>query len=194
LCKEVENAIHILLKRPETERWRYQFLSADWLKINHLHSLLNYFLNKIFSGYQPCPLVKRQKHQCFKDHLCPRVQGTDVSVVRVTLRLTVSQSVSQSWCRDPSGTHDEILVLYKDYYSLCILGAPSLTRGWVCHLSEVSVFVVFSCCTGIFTTVMYLENQSVSNIGLPQFHIHDDALANGSCWLVLRLCYVRPAS
>jgi hypothetical protein len=31
------------------------------------------------------------------------------------------------------------LVLHGDYYGLCSLGAPSLTRGWVCHLSEVFV-------------------------------------------------------
>jgi hypothetical protein len=35
--------------------------------------------NKIFLGYQPCQLVKRRENQCFKDHLCPRLQGTDVS-------------------------------------------------------------------------------------------------------------------
>jgi hypothetical protein len=29
----VENTINILLKCPETKRWRYQFLSAEWLKI-----------------------------------------------------------------------------------------------------------------------------------------------------------------
>jgi hypothetical protein len=34
LCREVENTMHILLKCPETKRWRYQFLSAEWLKIN----------------------------------------------------------------------------------------------------------------------------------------------------------------
>jgi hypothetical protein len=29
---------------------------------------------------------------------------------------------------------------------------------------------------------LYLENQSLSYIGLPEFHVHDGALANGSCW------------
>jgi hypothetical protein len=32
----------------------------------------------------------------------------------------------------------------------------------------------------VFRVMMYLENQSVSHIGLPEFHIHDGALANGS--------------
>jgi len=51
--------------------------------------------NKIFPGYQPCQLVKRRKNQRFKDHLCPRLQITDVSGdhVQVTLQLTVSQPV-----------------------------------------------------------------------------------------------------
>jgi hypothetical protein len=35
--------------------------------------------------------------------------------VKVTLRLTVSQSVSKSWRRDPSGAHDHII-----YYSLTV--------------------------------------------------------------------------
>jgi hypothetical protein len=39
--------------------------------------------------------------------------------VRVTLRLTVSQSVSQSvclsWCRAPSGAHDQIFILIGSY-------------------------------------------------------------------------------
>jgi hypothetical protein len=35
--------------------------------------------NNIFPGYQPCQLVKRRKNQRFEDHLCPRLQGTDVS-------------------------------------------------------------------------------------------------------------------
>jgi hypothetical protein len=52
--------------------------------------------NKMFSSYEPCQLVKRRKNQRFKDHLCPLPQGADVSGVRVTLRLTVSQSVLAS--------------------------------------------------------------------------------------------------
>jgi hypothetical protein len=32
--------------------------------------------------------------------------------VKVTLRLTAGQSVSKSWCRAPSGTHDQIFSYY----------------------------------------------------------------------------------
>jgi hypothetical protein len=37
------------------------------------------------------------------------------------------------------GLMTRFLVLHGDYYGLCPLGAPSLTRGWVCHLSAVFV-------------------------------------------------------
>jgi hypothetical protein len=43
---------------------------------------------------------------------------------------TDGQSVSKSWCRAPSGPHDQIF----DSYGLVLRGAPSLTRGWVCLL------------------------------------------------------------
>jgi hypothetical protein len=35
--------------------------------------------------------------------------------VRVTLRLTVSQSVCLSWCRAPSWAHDQIFILIESY-------------------------------------------------------------------------------
>jgi hypothetical protein len=44
--------------------------------------------------------------------------------VQVTLRLTVGQSVSKSWCRAPLMTR----------YLFVFVGAPSLTRGRVCFV------------------------------------------------------------
>jgi hypothetical protein len=41
------------------------------------YSITATLYNKIFPGYQSCKLVKQQKNQRFKDHLCPRLQGTD---------------------------------------------------------------------------------------------------------------------
>jgi hypothetical protein len=35
--------------------------------------------------------------------------------VQVTLRLTVSQSVSKSWCRAPSGAHDQMFITIERY-------------------------------------------------------------------------------
>jgi hypothetical protein len=51
---------------------------------------------------------------------------------------TDGQSVSMSWCRAQSGTFDQRFILS---YSLVLFGAPSLTRGRVCHLS---VFCLYS--------------------------------------------------
>jgi hypothetical protein len=34
LCSEDEDAIHILLKCSETRKWREQFLSRKWLRLN----------------------------------------------------------------------------------------------------------------------------------------------------------------
>jgi hypothetical protein len=60
--------------------------------------------------------------------------------VKVTLRLMVRQSVSQSisqsvsWCRVPSGIHDQMFVsVWK--LLICPCGAPPLRKWCVCHLS-----------------------------------------------------------
>jgi hypothetical protein len=41
----------------------------------------------------------------------------------------------QSWCRAPSGAHDQIFITVCQLRS-CFWGTPSLTRGRVCLLSE----------------------------------------------------------
>jgi hypothetical protein len=48
---------------------------------------------------------------------------------------TDGRSVCLSWCRAPSGTHDQIFLPVWKLLS-CPRGAPSLTRGQVCRLSE----------------------------------------------------------
>jgi hypothetical protein len=53
--------------------------------------------------------------------------------VKVTLRLAVGQSVSKSWCRAPSGAHDQIFIAIWQLRSY-FCGAPSLKRGRVCLL------------------------------------------------------------
>jgi hypothetical protein len=67
--------------------------------------------------------------------------------VKVTLRLTVSQSVClgvkpKSWTFDQNFFSPQITVL-------SFLGAPSLTRGRVCH---VSVFVI-----EVYHSLVYLQ-------------------------------------
>jgi hypothetical protein len=46
---------------------------------------------------------------------------------------TDNQSVSPSWCRAPSGAHDQILISVW-HLLFCQCRAPPLTRGRVCHL------------------------------------------------------------
>jgi hypothetical protein len=46
------------------------------------------------------------------------------------------RSVSKSWCRAQSGTFDQrYIYIFFESYSLVLFGAPSMTRGQVCHLS-----------------------------------------------------------
>jgi hypothetical protein len=46
---------------------------------------------------------------------------------------TDGQSISKSWCRAPSGAHDQIFITLWQLRS-CFCGTPSLTRGRVCLL------------------------------------------------------------
>jgi hypothetical protein len=56
------------------------------------------------------PTIRRVTVEVF-DPASAREYDSFVKVkVDVTLRLTVSQSVSQSWCRAQSGVHDHIFI------------------------------------------------------------------------------------
>jgi hypothetical protein len=46
---------------------------------------------------------------------------------------TDGRSITKSWCRVPSGAHDQIFITVWQLRS-CFCGAPSLMRGWVCLL------------------------------------------------------------
>jgi hypothetical protein len=61
---------------------------------------------------------------------------------------TDGQSASQSWCQEaPSGAQDQIFVTVREML-FCRRGAPSLTRGRVCHLlqaeSEVHTIYIYN--------------------------------------------------
>jgi hypothetical protein len=62
---------------------------------------------------------------------CPTPNQEVQSQSHVT---TDGQSVGLSWCRVPSGAHDQIFIIFWKL-QFCQLGAPSLTRGRVCRLS-----------------------------------------------------------
>jgi glucose-6-phosphate-specific signal transduction histidine kinase len=94
------------------------------------------------------------------------------------------QSVSHSWCQAPSRTHNQILVLCDDCYDLCLLDAPCLMRGWVCHLSEVSVFFILLSLYRVIYMSVYGEN--MHNRYRP---LSIQALWSRLCLILLSLCY-----
>jgi hypothetical protein len=51
---------------------------------------------------------------------------------------TDGQSVSKSWCRAPSGAHDQIFIIVWQLRFFC--AAPSLTRGRLCLLYMLLAF------------------------------------------------------
>jgi hypothetical protein len=58
----------------------------------------------MFSGYQPCQLVKRQINQRFKNNLCPHPQGADqpqnILLYKVTVKATSHARYNVSVARD----------------------------------------------------------------------------------------------
>jgi hypothetical protein len=93
------------------------------------------------------PVTRRDTVEVF-DPASTRVHNRKVKVI---LRLTISQSVSKSWYRAPSWGPWPIffsffLILMLLSFSI---GAPSLTRGRVCHLSVIvrteSVSYIVAC-------------------------------------------------
>jgi hypothetical protein len=93
-------------------------------------------------------------------------------------------SISKSWCRAPSGAHDQIFIIVLQLRS-CFCGAPSLTRGRVCWSSPVQSFsdpspldlaIIFYCLT--FETSLFVASYDSQGHGggiLPNLH-------TGYCW------------
>jgi hypothetical protein len=84
-----------------------------------------------------------------KSHLTVQYQSQSQCQSHIT---TDSQSVSISWRRAQSGTFD------KRFFSKllsCLFGAPSLTRGRVCHMSVFVIEVYNS--QSLFTTNIYIK-------------------------------------
>jgi hypothetical protein len=67
-------------------------------------------------------------------------------------------SISKSWCRAPSGTHDQIFITLWQL-RFCFYGAPSLTRGRVCLL-----YILLALASVVF---LGSESQTVSDFRLP---------------------------
>jgi hypothetical protein len=78
---------------------------------------------------------------CLSSHSLSR------SPVRVRVRVTLQMTVSQSVCLgvEPNlGLLTRNIYFFFESYSLVLFGAPSLTRGRVCHLSVYSQSTVVS--------------------------------------------------
>jgi hypothetical protein len=73
--------------------------------------------------------------------------------VRVTLQLTVSQSVCLG-VEPNSGLLTRDIFFFFESYSLVLFGAPSLTRGRVCHLSVMNENALLIRRSDILTIVM----------------------------------------
>jgi hypothetical protein len=65
---------------------------------------------------------------------------------------TDGQSVSKSWCRTPSGAHDQIFITVWQLQS-CFCGTPSLTRGRVCLM-----YMLLALASGVFLGSESLRN------------------------------------
>jgi hypothetical protein len=89
------------------------------------HILLSHFRAYVTVSYKTSPTWRARSLYLYS----PGTGWSSYIKVKVTLRLTVSQSVSMSWCWAPFGSY----VTFDDY--CCLWGAPSLTRGRVCRLS-----------------------------------------------------------
>jgi hypothetical protein len=72
------------------------------------------------------------------------------------------QSVCMSWCRAPSGAHDQLFILSWKLLS-CPYGAPSLTRGRVCRLSVIVGSISSLSFVQLFT-ILPLKSNRMYNI------------------------------
>jgi hypothetical protein len=85
---------------------------------------------------------------------------------------SVSQSVSASWLRDPSGTHDHMFALIT-VVDLSVVGAPSLTRGRVCLVRghRWCIILIYygnlDISTGVCLTATRFEPFTFSMLGFP---------------------------
>jgi hypothetical protein len=61
-------------------------------------------------GFETSNFVASYDSQGYGGGIRPRPHTASDLVVKVTLRLTVGQSVSKSWCRAPSGADDQIFI------------------------------------------------------------------------------------
>jgi hypothetical protein len=126
----------------------------SWIRSSGYHFFG--FRNSIIfteQGRQPC--VQSPIWKIRSLYLCAPVRR-DASQSQSHIA-TDGQSVCLSWCRAPAGAHDQIFLLVWKLLS-CPCGAPSLTRGRVCHLSITVGSISPSQYVQIFTNLQFLTN------------------------------------
>jgi hypothetical protein len=84
----------------------------------------------------------------------------DVRRVRVTLHLSVSQSIL---ALNPSGTHDEVLAVLQTVAVLPVVGRPPVGRtGLSCDMSQsFSVLAMCVCVCALFYFISFLHASSL---------------------------------
>jgi hypothetical protein len=106
-----------------------------------------------------CELLTLNSFSWFHNHPSTAEFSAQVKV-KVTLRLTVSQSVSLGIEHLP-GAHDQIFIVPRLLQS-CFFWAPSLTRGWVCLL-----YMSLVLASAMFLGSSFLWTRTVSHLRLP---------------------------
>jgi hypothetical protein len=131
--------------------------------------------------------VKTRKNPVWRINIYRNVENAQVKVkVKVTLRLTVSQSVCLGV--EPNlGLLTRIFFLPSKLQS-CLFGALSLTRGRVCHVS-VFVIVVYNR-QSLFTLIIYikLNNYIVLHTFTIKYNIYNIYRLRSVQALYSRLC------
>jgi hypothetical protein len=107
---------------------------------NHTWSLLftAYFLSCHYSATAKFRRLDSIQFLCSHDQILARWRFATrhCSMSSQSNIATDGQSVSKSWCRAPFGAYDQIFITVWQLRSCFLCGAPSLTRGRVCLLSE----------------------------------------------------------
>jgi hypothetical protein len=98
--------------------------------VSHLHSLQSY--TSIFHSWR-LHIHFGINCNCMPPHSLRNFVKLNCSSQSQSHIATDGQSVSTSWCRAPSGAHDQIFIAVWQLRT-CFCGAPSLTRRRVCLL------------------------------------------------------------
>jgi hypothetical protein len=133
--------LYFIVTHTHTHQGSQSSLVVSWQRIynsltvtaaqmkSSLHRLIPFlplFCNRQFRRLDSIHFICSQTHILAGWRLRTQYKVKVKAKAKATLRLTVSQSVSKSWYRAPSGAHDQIFITVWQLRS-CFCGAPSLT-------------------------------------------------------------------